>query len=161
MSSLVESEEELIAEDDLFWMNYKEPTPLTDKEKAANKEMEAHRLDVIQRNAVHSLKALIWWMAEGGVIPSGWEVPSKSYFEKFGGRGMERLLNGIDQGKQDRKGRGEWKPVSDKDDEESVFTEGWGDFAKEQLKLVVFSKVSGGSADQAVLTIPLDLLPLL
>ncbi len=127
ISFLTSNEEELIAEDDLFYDKYTEleAEPLTDEEVAAKAEIDARRLDVQRLDGEHALRALIWWLAEGGVIPDGWEVPSKGYLRKIGRRGMERLLEGIEKGK-----------------EEAIFEDGWAEFAKTMYRVVVFSKVS-------------------
>ena len=124
LSLLVQDEDELIAEDDLFWQSYKEPEPLTDEELAAAEELRLHRADVLQLDKARSLRALIYWLAEGGVIPEGWEVPSKAYLKKVGSRGMERLLDGIE-----------------KEDDEIIFDDGWAEFAGGRFRIVMFSKV--------------------
>ena len=126
MSFLVQDEEELIAEDDVFWDSYVEPVPLTEEEKAAEAELQAHRADVMEHDRQQSLRALIWWLAEGGMFPDDWEIPSKSYLKKIGGRGMERLLMEVDNGEED----------------DEIFEEGWADFANKRYRITMFSKVS-------------------
>lgn len=125
VSLLVQDEDELIAEDDLFWQTYEEPEPLTDLEVAAEEELRAHRADVLEHDRANSLRALIYWLAEGGVFPDGWEVPSKSYLRKIGGRGVERLLEAVEKEYPD----------------EVIFDEGWAEFARGRFRIVVFSKV--------------------
>lgn len=125
ISFLTSNEDELIAEDDLFWDKYTDPEPLTQDEIAEQQELQAHHADVQKLDREHALRALIWWLAEGGIIPADWEMPSASFIKRLGGRGMERLLEGIDKG----------------DDNEAIFAEGWADFAKTMYRTVVFSKV--------------------
>ncbi|KAK8869520.1 glutaredoxin [Kwoniella newhampshirensis] len=124
VSLLVMDEEELIAEDDLFWDSYTDPEPMTEEERLAEEEMKAHKQDVIEHDKKQSLRALVWWLAEGGIIPSTWEAPTKAYLRKVGGRGMERLLEDIDRGEED----------------EEIFENGWAEFANKRYKIVVFSK---------------------
>ncbi|WVQ99033.1 glutaredoxin [Kwoniella sp. CBS 9459] len=124
VSLLTMDEEELIAEDDLYWDSYTDPEPLTEEEEAAKAELQAHKADVIKQDKMQSLRALVWWLAEGGVIPSHWEVPSKSYLRKVGGRGMERLLEEIDSGEEG----------------DEIFDNGWAEFANKRYRIVVFSK---------------------
>ncbi|OCF36362.1 glutaredoxin [Kwoniella heveanensis BCC8398] len=124
VSLLTMNEDELIAEDDLFWDSYTDPEPLTEEEEAAQAELQAHKADVIKQDKMQSLRALIWWLAEGGIIPSNWEVPSKSYLRKVGGRGMERLLEDIDSGEEG----------------DEIFDNGWAEFANKRYRIVVFSK---------------------
>ncbi|WVF71880.1 glutaredoxin [Kwoniella sp. CBS 6097] len=124
VSLLTMNEEELIAEDDLFWDSYTDPEPLTEEEEAAQAELQAHKADVIKQDKMQSLRALVWWLAEGGIIPSNWEVPSKSYLRKVGGRGMERLLEEIDSGEEG----------------DEIFDNGWAEFANKRYRIVVFSK---------------------
>jgi hypothetical protein len=133
ISLLLSDEDELIAEDDLFWDSYTESDPISDEEIEAEKEIAAHRLDVQQRDRKHALQAMIWWLAEGGVIPSNWEMPSASQMKKISGRGMEKMLESIDKG----------------DEEEPIFAEGWAEYAKKMYRTVVFSKVSGLSNSTA------------
>jgi hypothetical protein len=134
VSLLLQDEDELLAEDDLFWEAYEEPPTLTPEEAAAELEFNAHRSDVIMKDRAHSLRALIWWMAEGGVAPADWEVPSKAYLTKVGGRGMERMLESITAKEEGRN-------AEDDGEAGGVFEEGWADFAKAQYRVVVFSKV--------------------
>ncbi|RSH93831.1 hypothetical protein EHS25_006480 [Saitozyma podzolica] len=124
VSLLTQGEDELIAEDDLFWEQYEEAEPLSAEEIKAEEEIKAHRADVLHQNNMGSLRALIWWIAEGGLIPEDWEVPTKNYLKKVGARGMERLLEDIDPGDE-----GQW-----------IFEDGWADFAKKRYRVVVFSK---------------------
>ncbi|WWD16218.1 glutaredoxin [Kwoniella shandongensis] len=124
VSLLTMDEDELIAEDDLFWDSYTDPEPLSEEEQAAEAEMKAHKQDVIEHDRKQSLRALIWWLAEGGIIPSKWEVPTKAYLRKVGGRGMERMLEDIDRGEED----------------DQIFENGWAEFANKRYQIVVFSK---------------------
>ena len=126
VSLLVQEEDELIAEDDLFWQQYIEPEPLSDEEIAAEEELRAHRADVVALDRAHSLRALVYWLAEGGRIPNEWEVPTKAYLKKIGARGVERLLGSIEN-----------------EYDELIFDEGWAEYAQERFRVVVFSKVSG------------------
>ena len=126
LSILSQSEEELIAEDDLFWQSYKEPEALIAEEEWAQKEIVAHRKDVIKHDRQHSLSALVWWIAEGGVFPADWKVPSKPELKQMGGRGFEKLLQGL---------------ASETEDGEMIFEEGWARYAKKQYRIIVFSKV--------------------
>jgi hypothetical protein len=126
VSRLEQDEEELIAEDDLFWSSYVEPTPKTEEEKLAEKEIADHRLEVQEYDRQHSLRALVWWLAEGGMFPTNYKAPSKAELRKLGGRGTELLLDKIDQAT----------------DEDTVFQDGWSQYAKKQYRIVVFSKAS-------------------
>ncbi|WWC69142.1 glutaredoxin [Kwoniella pini CBS 10737] len=121
---LVMDEEELIAEDDLFWDSYKDPEPLSREEQKLADEMKAHKADVIKQDKLQSLRALVWWLAEGGILPNNWEVPTKAYLKKIGGRGMERLLEDIDGGEED----------------DEIFDNGWAEFANKRYRVVIFSK---------------------
>ena len=125
VSLLLSSEDELIAEDDLFWEHYVAPKYPSREEIVAEEEFAAHQLDVQERDQRHALRALTYWLAEGGVFPRDWEVPSDTYLKKIGGRGVEKLLGAIEE----RVG------------EEPIFADGWAHFAKETYKTVVFSKV--------------------
>ncbi|WVW82712.1 glutaredoxin [Kwoniella bestiolae CBS 10118] len=122
--SLLLDEEELIAEDDLFWDSYKDPEPLSREEAKQQEELKAHKADVIRQDKLQSLRALIWWLAEGGILPNDWEVPTKQYLKKIGGRGMERLLEDIDSGEEG----------------DEIFDNGWAEFANRRYRVVVFSK---------------------
>jgi hypothetical protein len=129
LSFLELEEDELIAEDDLFWDSYQEKKSKSLAEQKEMEQMEQRRKDVIDTNKVHSIRALIWWIAQGGKLPSGWEVPTKDAVLKMGAGGMEKLLEGIQSG-----------PVGDE-----IFQEGWANYAKDRYRVVVFSKVSPGS----------------
>lgn len=123
----VEDTDEWLAEDDLFYSQYTEDTPLSAEDAAAEAEMASREADVVEQNRQQSLRALTWWLAEGGEIPQDWEVPSKAYLKKIGGRGVERLLEDI---------------VDEDFGDEVMFEDGWADFAKKRYRLIVFSKVS-------------------
>lgn len=123
---LTVDENELIAEDDLFWDTYTEAEPLSAEEAAAEAELQAHKQNVQAQNVAQSLRALVWWLAEGGVLPNDFEVPSKSHLKKIGSSGFEKLLSSIDAGEGD----------------EIIFEDGWADFANKRYRIVVFSKVS-------------------
>ena len=131
VSLLTANEEELIAEDDLYLQSYIEPAPLTPEETAAEQQLQAHREDVLELDRQHQLRALVWWLAEGGTFPRSWDVPTKSHLKKVGGRGMEKILDKVDQ-------------VKDGKDDEAMFPDGWADYAKSQYRVVVISKVSRG-----------------
>lgn len=139
-------EDELLSEEALYVQGYKEPTPKTASEQETEERFQNHRADVLEQDRVHSLEALIWWLAEGGVFPNSYGIPNKAGLTKMGGSGFERALDRLDAG-----GNGE-----------SIFQDGWADYAKKQYRLVVFSKVSrkcvlsakDGWADEV------DLLPL-
>ncbi|OCF56003.1 glutaredoxin [Kwoniella mangroviensis CBS 10435] len=122
--SLLVNEEELIAEDDLFWDSYKDPEPLSYEEQKEQEEMKARKADVQKQDKLQSLRALIWWLAEGGILPNDWEVPTKQYLKKIGGRGMERLLEDIDSGEEG----------------DEIFDNGWAEFANRRYRVVIFSK---------------------
>ncbi|WRT67450.1 glutaredoxin [Kwoniella shivajii] len=124
VSLLLMDEEELIAEDDLFWDTYKDPEPLSIEEQKLQDELKAHKQDVINQDKLQSLRALIWWLAEGGILPNNWEVPTKAYLKKIGGRGMERLLEDIDSGEEG----------------DEIFDNGWAEFANRRYRVVIFSK---------------------
>ncbi|KIR28710.1 glutaredoxin [Cryptococcus deuterogattii LA55] len=121
---LTVDENELIAEDDLFWDSYTEAEPLSAEEAAAEAELQTHKQNVQAQNEAQSLRALIWWLAEGGVFPNDFEVPSKSHLKKIGSSGFEKLLSSIDAG----------------DENQMIFEEGWADFADRRYSIVVFSK---------------------
>ena len=131
VSLLLSSEDELIAEDDMFWEMYVAPKHPSHEEFVAEEELAAHQLDVQARDKRHALRALTYYLAEGGVFPRDWEVPSDAYLKKVGGRGMEKLLDAIEEGNR----------------EEPIFADGWAHFAQETYKAVVFSKVSGLALD--------------
>ena len=137
--SYLQETAELIAEDDMFWTDYTEPIPQTAEEQRAEEELQAHREDVMERNMQHSLRALIWWLSEGGVIPDDWEVPSKVALNRLGARALERMLDGINRGAKPVDNP--WEHDDDGDSRPSVFVEGWADYVKDHFKLVVFSKV--------------------
>jgi hypothetical protein len=126
LSFLDLDEDELIAEDDLFWDSYQEKQAKSKMEQKEIEQMESRRKEVIKTNKVHSLRALIWWISQGGVLPTGWDVPTKDTVLKLGSGGMKKMLEGIDGG-----------VVGDE-----IFQEGWADFAKDRYRVVVFSKVS-------------------
>lgn len=126
LSFLEEHEDELIAEDDLFWDAYKEKQAKTASEQREMEEMEARRKDVIKTNKLRSVRALIWWIAQGGVLPSDWQVPGDEELLKMGSMGMERALEALDNGVEG----------------DEIFQEGWAEFANDRYRAVVFSKVS-------------------
>ncbi|WWC89701.1 glutaredoxin [Kwoniella dendrophila CBS 6074] len=126
--SLLLDEDELIAEDDLFWDTYKEAKPKTKEEIEQEKELKKHKEDVIKQDKIQSLRALIWWLAEGGILPNDFKPPTKQHLKKLGGRGFERLLEDIDSG-------------TDSDDDNSeIFDNGWAEFANRRYRVVIFSK---------------------
>jgi hypothetical protein len=126
VSFLTQNDDELIAEDDLFWQAYKEPTAPTAEEEAAAQEIKAHKIDVQQRNKAHVLQSLVWWLAEGGVLPAAFEVPTRDDMLKRGGRGLEKALEAVDV----------------RTDAAEIFQAGWADYTQKQYRIVVFSKVS-------------------
>jgi hypothetical protein len=130
LSFLDLEEDELIAEDDLFWDSYKEKMAKTKLEQKEMEEMERRRKDVIQTNKIHSLRSLIWWISQGGTFPSGWEVPTKETVHKLGSSGMEKMLEEIQGGVEG----------------DEIFQEGWADYAKDRYRVVVFSKVSSSGS---------------
>ncbi|WVN86576.1 glutaredoxin [Cryptococcus depauperatus CBS 7841] len=121
---LVADEEELIAEDDLFLSSYTDSIPLSAEETAAEARRQALKQDLITSNHAHSLRALIWWLAEGGILPDDWEVPSKSHLEQIGGEGFEEMLTNINRG----------------ENESEIFETGWTELADQRYRIVVFSK---------------------
>lgn len=145
LSFLDLDEDELIAEDDAFWDSYQEKQAKSKMEQKELEQLEARRKEVIQMNKKHSLRALIWWIAQGGVLPSGWDVPSKDTVLKMGSSGMEKLLEGIDGGVEG----------------DEIFQEGWADYAKDRYRTVVFSKVSNLSPIREDTANKIDILPLL
>jgi len=126
LSFLDLDEDELIAEDDLFWESYQEKQAKSKMEQKELEQLESRRKEVVTINKKHSLRALIWWISQGGVLPTGWDVPSKDTVLKMGSSGMEKLLEGIEGGVEG----------------DEIFQEGWADFAKDRYRTVVFSKVS-------------------
>ncbi|EIW66320.1 hypothetical protein M231_05840 [Tremella mesenterica] len=124
LSLLIQDTEELIAEDDEFWDHYVEPIPLSDEEAAAEAEVKARHADVLEHDRQQSLRALIWWLAEGGMFSEDWKVPSKGELRKAGGRGMENMLMGIDNGEAG----------------DEIFEDGWAEFANKRYRIVMFSK---------------------
>lgn len=130
LSFLDLDEDELIAEDDLFWDSYQEKQAKSKMEQKEIEQMESRRKEVVRTNKQHSLRALIWWIAQGGVLPNSWDVPSKDTVLKMGASGMEELLEGIQGG-----------VLGDE-----IFQDGWADYAKDRYRTVVFSKVSSSSS---------------
>jgi hypothetical protein len=126
LSFLDLDEDELIAEDDLFWDKYQEKQAKSKLEQKELEQLESRRNEVVKINKKHSLRALIWWISQGGVLPTGWDVPSQDTVLKMGSSGMEKLLEGIEGGVEG----------------DEIFQEGWADFAKDRYRTVVFSKVS-------------------
>lgn len=133
---LTQAEEELIAEDDLYWQAYEEPPTLTEAEKDEVDELKAHKLDVERHNRQTALESLVWWLAEGGILPNDFEVPSKKTLLNGKSRAMERILDEV-QSEGEEPG-------------ESIFQEGWQEYATKQYKIVVFSKVSHGPPSTGV-----------
>lgn len=123
LSFLEEHEDELIAEDDQFWDEHRAKS---EEEKKEMEKMEARRKDVERTNKRHSLRALIWWISQGGILPSDYELPDKEDVLKMGSRGMERVLEDLDNGVPG----------------DEIFQEGWAEFAKDRYQVTVFSKVS-------------------
>ena len=126
LSFLEEHADELIAEDDAFWDAYQEKKGKTAAERKEAEQMEQRRKDVIKTNKEHSLRSLIWWIANGGVLPNDYNVPSEKEIQKMGASGMEKELEEIDNG-----------IVGDE-----IFQEGWAEYAIDRYRAVVFSKVS-------------------
>ena len=92
---------------------------------AADEELAENRANAQEQDRQHSVRALVWWLAQGGIFPQAWSAPSDSELKKIGGRGFERLLEGIDNGDADN----------------TIFAPGWADSAVKQYRTVVFSKV--------------------
>jgi hypothetical protein len=126
LSFLDLDEDELIAEDDLFWDSYQEKQAKSKMEQKEIEQMESRRKEVIKTNKVHSLRALIWWISQGGVLPTGWDVPTKDTVLKLGSGGMKKMLEGIDGG-----------VVGDE-----IFQEGWADFAKDRYRVFIWFKLT-------------------
>lgn len=126
LSFLEEHADELIAEDDAFWESYQEKEGKTAEERKEAEQMEQRRKDVIKTNKAHSLRALIWWIANGGILPNDYKVPSEKEVHQMGSSGMEKELEEIDSGVEG----------------DEIFQEGWAAFAVDRYQAVVFSKVS-------------------
>lgn len=129
LSFLEEHADELIAEDDAYWDSYQEKQgkgKQTDAERKEAEEMEQRRKDVLKTNKEHSLRALTWWIANGGVLPNDYDVPTETEVHQMGSSGMEKELEAVYNG--------------NKGDE--IFQEGWAEFAVDRYRAVVFSKVS-------------------
>lgn len=133
ISFLTQDPDELIAEDDLFFDQYHEAPKQTVAQKAAAKEADAHRHDVLLQNRKDSVRALIWYIAEGGVFPPKWSVPSKQEIKKMGSRGMEKMLSGLYRSTSG---------ANAAEEEDDLFHEGWAGFANDEYRVTVFSKVS-------------------
>ena len=125
MSLLIVEDEEIIAEDDLYWDNFTEVAPPSDAAVAAEDQLAANRANAQEQDRQHSVRALVWWLAQGGILPQTWSAPADNELKKIGGRGFERLLEAIDNGDADK----------------DVFRPGWADLAVKQYRTVVFSKV--------------------
>ena len=137
LSFLEEQADELIAEDDAFWDAYQEKQgkgKKTEEERKEAEEMEERRKDVLKTNKEHSLRALIWWIANGGVLPNDYQVPTETEVHQMGSSAMEKELGEIENGIEG----------------DEIFQEGWAEFAVERYRAVIFSKVSSSfsSCDQ-------------
>jgi hypothetical protein len=142
VSFLTMDEDELIAEDDLLWDTLAEAHAQTAEEQADEAEAEARRAEVHERARVHSLQALVYWLAEGGVISANWQVPTGKHLRKIGGRGVEKMLTAMGGGAE--------------------FEEGWIDHVRDRFRVVVFSKVGWLVRTEIMLMLVLvDLLPIL
>lgn len=126
VSLLIEDEDELIAEDGLWVDTYIEPEHTPEEIDHEAIEREERRQDVLKHDRIYSLSALVYFLAEGGIFPHDFKVPSADALEKLGGRGFEKLLNQADRG----------------EDGDLIFSPGWRDYASRQYRIVVFSKVS-------------------
>ena len=120
-------------EDEDDWTNI-DYTKMTEEEAKEKKEMVRHKMEVTERHRAESLRAIAWFLAEGGELPGDFEVPTKKQVNKMGGRGVESMLKGMDE-----KFRQE---VGDDGSGEEIFEDGWAEFAKTRYRTVVFSKVS-------------------
>jgi hypothetical protein len=124
---LLQDAEELIAEDDLYWQSYVEPPALTDAERDEAAEIKAHKLDVELHNRENALESLVWWLAEGGMLPNDFTVPSRKTLLEGKPRAMEQILDAVQSEGQDAG--------------ESIFQDGWEEYSTKQYRIVVFSKV--------------------
>lgn len=131
ISFLTQDPDELIAEDDMYFENYREAPLKSAEEIKAAKEAEAHRKDVIIQDRKDSVRALVWWIAQGGEFPNGWEVPSKKKIMKMGSRGVEKILSDLYR---------ESGETPEEQDEE-LYPEGWAETARSRYRVTVFSKV--------------------
>ena len=84
-------------------------------------------------SARRALMSMIWWIAQGGVFPDNWRAPSKDQLLGSGTDGMEERLDDIGIS-----GSAIWRAGWSKD----AFAHGWDETAMEELRVVVFSKVS-------------------
>jgi hypothetical protein len=106
---------------------------MTEDEAKEKKEMVKHKLEVAENHRAESLRALAWFVAEGGELPYDWEVPTKKHITKIGSRGVEHILQNMDEKVRQEEGE-------DASGEE-IFEDGWAEFAKTRYRTVVFSKV--------------------
>lgn len=125
-------------EDEDDWSNI-DYSKMTAEEAQEKKEMVQHKIEVAERHRAESLRALTWYVAEGGELPSDWEVPTRKHINKIGGRGVEHILQNMDEKLREEEG-------GDAAGEE-IFEEGWAEFAKNRYRTVVFSKVCPLSSD--------------
>ena len=122
----LEAEDELLSEDALWITSYDESKILAEETEEERLRNEQHMMDIKKHDSQYALSAIAWFLSEGGILPHDFVVPSKETISRIGGRGFERMLNKLDLGENG----------------ESIFQDGWADYARKQYRVIVFSKVS-------------------
>lgn len=135
-------EDELIADEDLYYGSAPSPAPQTiadqDPDEIKRKaEYKEHQEVVVKKERQHQLLALSYFIAQGGILDNNFEVPGKKALEKMGGRGLEKMFVKADKAWADEK-----REEGGGDPESDAFEEGWQDFARKSYRIIVFSKVS-------------------
>jgi hypothetical protein len=116
-------DEDWLREDE---QSYFAEAPVPTAESDSDRDYAKTKEERAEKERQSSVQALVWWLAEGGIIPNKWTAPSKDALAKMGSEGFQDMLEDLDRG----------------DSGEGIFQDGWGDYAAKQYRTVVFSKVS-------------------
>lgn len=139
--SLLDDEDVLIPDEELY-LNAASPAPHAitedDAEEAKRKaEYKERQLVVEAQERHHQLLALVYFVAQGGILDTHFDPPDKSMLKKIGGSGLEKLFvkSDLEWATEMQRGEGGEDKVIE------TFEQGWQEFAKKSYRLVVFSKV--------------------
>lgn len=119
-----EPEEAVMATDDLFVQRLEDTKARTPKQVEADEEAARVRKETEAEAKHDKLRALVWWIARGGMFPADYRHPSAATLKKMNQKAFEDLLVDIEG------------------TDENVFLGGWESEADLAQRVTVFSKVS-------------------
>lgn len=117
------AEDDVMATDDLFVQRQEDTKPRTPKQIEADEEAARVKKEKEAEAKTDKLRALIWWIARGGMFPSDYRHPSSGTLGKMSQKKFEDLLTDVEG------------------TDENVFLGGWQDEANMAKRVTVFSKV--------------------